>query len=379
MPSMMPLSRLQPSSPTLPLIAAVAMTILFQLRTNSFLLVPVDIDTTQPTKASPENDRHQWQHQESSILDFVDATTNPETSCPEHLHLVPDTRLSSISATSSLNAKNASGIPKIVHITAKSRCMTKSFRDNIDKWRFDGYSLLVHNDQAVDRLLNRYWPEFPELQKVAHCLLSGAGKADLWRALIMWEYGGIYTDFDNSPNEAFKNGAAIKDTDEAFFVVEQGGWLSQYFMAATPHHPLMYLLVHKIIQRLYSLNDVDGQYVPRATGPGALKYAFIAFVDDQGPNIYEGHGDCNRRRKYEYGEVAAGLYSGWDNRTVTVVGNKTNANAYVIRESVKQKVKSYHEMNMTHFGEKQQTRGDVESCFRRIYNRDQWAIQHQHN
>jgi hypothetical protein len=367
------------------MVAVVVWTIWLQWRGNSFLLARVDTDTTQSTTANPQNDddHHQWQqhHEESSsLLDLLDA--NPETSCPGHLHLVSDTRLSSISATNTNNWNSSTftrKIPKMVHVTARSRCMTKSFQDNIDKWRFPGYSFLVHNDAAVDRLLHRYWSEFPELQKVVHCLMSGAGKADLWRALILWEYGGIYTDLDSAPNTAFQNGNLIRDTDETFFVVEQGGWLSQYFMAATPHHPLLYLLVHKTIQRLYSLNDVDGQYVPRTTGPGALKYAFIAFMDDQGPNIYEGHGDCNKRRNYQYGQVTAGFYTGWDNRTVTVVGDKRNANEHVIRESVKGKVGSYHAMNMTHFGEKQQTRGNIESCFRRIYNRDQWAMQHQHN
>ena len=125
-------------------------------------------------------------------------------------------------------------------------------------------------------------------------------------------------------------------------------------MATTPHHPPMYLLVHKTIQRLYSLNDVDGQYVPRTTGPGALKYAFIAFMDDQGPNMYEGHGNCNKNRKYQYGQITAGSYTGWDNRTVTVVGDKRNANEHVIRNSVKGKLDSYHAMNMAYFGETQQ-------------------------
>lgn len=84
-------------------------------------------------------------------------------------------------------------IPKIVHVTSKTRCMTPKFIDNIDQWRFDDYALYFHDDVAVDRLLAKYWPEFPHLQLYQKCSVSGAAKADIWRLLVLWEYGGIYT------------------------------------------------------------------------------------------------------------------------------------------------------------------------------------------
>ena len=115
-----------------------------------------------PRPTFQEKDWHLEQRFEhrgyKSLLEFVDA--DPETSCPEGLVLVPDTRLFNDSAW------NASAIPKIIHVTAKSRCMTTSFKDNLDKWRLPGYSLLVHNDAAVNSFLEQYWPEFPEIPKL---------------------------------------------------------------------------------------------------------------------------------------------------------------------------------------------------------------------
>ncbi len=72
-----------------------------------------------------------------------------------------------------------------------------------------------------------------------HCHVSEAVKADLWRALVLWEYGGIYTDIDNAPTDEFKARNYIGDEDQAFFVIE-GAFLSQYFYAAKPRHPMMY-------------------------------------------------------------------------------------------------------------------------------------------
>ena len=161
-------------------------------------------------------------------------------------------------------------------------------------------------------------------------------------------------------------------------MVEQGGWLSQYFMASLPNHPLMYLLISKIVQRLYSLNQVDNQYVPRSTGPGALKYAFIAFMNDQGDNIYEGMRACNGDRKYKYGTVTEGKYTGWDNRTVTVVGEsgRANSNDYVIRSAVKKKGSAYAQMGVDHFSTQMERIQDAstDSCFRRIYERERLGL-----
>jgi mannosyltransferase OCH1-like enzyme len=33
------------------------------------------------------------------------------------------------------------------------------------------------------------------------CVTNGATKSDIWRYLVLYTYGGIYTDIDNSPNE----------------------------------------------------------------------------------------------------------------------------------------------------------------------------------
>jgi hypothetical protein len=308
------------------------------------------------------------------LLDLVDA--GAETSCPEGLILVPDTRSDNVLPGLQTTASH-SKIPKVVHVTAKSRCMTQDFAENLDKWRFpDGYSLLIHNDAAVDKLMHHFSPDFPELKKISKCLRSGAGIADLWRALLLWEYGGIYTDMDNAPNQLFQQGKAIANEDEAFFVVDTSGVLSQYFMAAAPRHPVMYLLVSKIIQRLFSLNSVDRQYVPRTTGPGALKFAFIAFMNDQGKNIFEGAGDCNTNRNFRYNLPKNRTYTGWDGWKVTVAGHKHGADDYVIRSSVKTKKQAYEAMNMSHFDQQsalsnytkeERNRKNLESCIRRIY------------
>jgi Glycosyltransferase sugar-binding region containing DXD motif len=186
----------------------------------------------------------------------------------------------------------------------------------------------------MDRLLyDQDWSDtFPHLRQGMQCLVSGAAKADLWRALVLYEYGGIYTDLDSAPNPlAFNETTIDYEHDEAFFVVESLGITSQYFMAARPHHPLMFLLVQMTLHRLYDVSDVNTQYVPFVTGPGALKNAFIHYMGQQ-------HGDKNGQTPYQtYQRVGAGTYHGVvdaGQSSVRVVGDKGHSNDYILREAL---------------------------------------------
>jgi hypothetical protein len=249
-------------------------------------------------------------------------------------------------------------IPKIVHITGKTRCLPLPFLENVNQWKLQNHSFYFHDDAAVDRLLRQeYWPEFPQLSMLRPCLISGAGKADLWRYLLLYRYGGIYTDMDTAPGVKFfaphdNASTIISADDDSFFVVERIGVLSQYFMAASPRHPLLYLSVLQVFHRLLEVDSVGGQYVPYVTGPGALKNAFIRFMG--------GSAD---------GYVEAGRYVGHENRSVTVVGARRTGDDFVRRNPMRPKVKGngYALMGMKHFSSAQEEARNL-SCFLTLYN-----------
>jgi hypothetical protein len=117
-----------------------------------------------------------------SLLDLVGYGTENVT-CREGLKFIG----SKFDERSILEGRK---IPKILHMTSKSHCFADEFVETISKWSFKDYSTFMHDDVAVDRLLSREWPEFPLLQEVRSCINTGAGMADLWRYLVIWEYGG---------------------------------------------------------------------------------------------------------------------------------------------------------------------------------------------
>lgn len=115
-------------------------------------------------------------------------------------------------------------IPNVVHMTAKERCFTESYHQNNNLWKRPGHSFFIHDNDAVYRLFYKYdWNEFPLLNETLACINSGAMLADVWRYLLMWKFGGIYSDIDDSPGYAWANGTFIEDNMDAVFEVEGGG------------------------------------------------------------------------------------------------------------------------------------------------------------
>ena len=320
-------------------------------QTDDGTLIHTNVDTATSSRL---------QHQHTiPLVELVD--TNRRVDCPDSLTRMDDRIL--LQDSKDRRRK----IPKIVHMTSKSRCLTQGFVDNVRKWHFSDHSFYFHDDDAVDRLLlERQWSDFPHIPLAMKCLRSGAAKADLWRYLVLWEYGGIYTDLDNKPGKDFfvnntnsdinTPSLVIQDDDDAFFVVEELGVLSQYFMAASPKHPLMYLAVQNTLSRLLEVPHVGNQVIPQVTGPGALKMAFKYFM--RTPDTTEN------------GRVRQGKYVGVGNRQVTVVGHKVSGSFnYVVRAAVSGKWGQYKHMNMKHYSAIAKKKFN-ESCLVHIYNYD---------
>ena len=110
-------------------------------------------------------------------------------------------------------------IPRIVHVSMKSRCLPQDLAKSMDLWQeaLPNYSIFFHDDDAVDRLIEEDWPEFPHLQLALNCVkFKGAMKIDVWRILVLYRYGGIYTDIDNWPTSKFHEDI-IEPEYSAFF------------------------------------------------------------------------------------------------------------------------------------------------------------------
>ena len=234
-------------------------------------------------------------------------------------------------------------IPKIIHQTAKSRCVTPAFAKIINQWKqIPDHSYYFHDDEAIHRLFRVDYPEFPHLKLVLqHCVKNPTIKADLWRYLVLWVYGGIYADFDTAP--AKFNATTIQEDDDGFFVVEQYHILSQWFMALSPKHPLMYYAIQSTLQNLMEADDTLKMGAHVRSGPHALHSAFVTFRRDVNILVDPiGTG---------YKPVKSGIFVGTQGRSIRAVGQGEKENEYVQRMAIDAitRTRDYKRMGMKHF------------------------------
>ena len=271
--------------------------------------------------------------------------------CPEGLKLVNDTLLD----PSLLYKGPGRKIPRMVHTTSISRCIHPKIADNLDDWKFPEHSFFLHDDDAVERLLFRDWPEFPMLHHILHCLPNkGAVMADIWRVLLLWEYGGIYTDMDTGIIPHMFNGSTITDED-GYFVTNPLGQPTQWFMAVSPRHPMMYYTMNSIISNIMGLRDINKFPVVFTTGPAAVASGFQTFIG----------------REDKKGKYPNGIYYGTNNRSIALWGDKDHM-THFIREVVtkKEKVEVYKKSGMTHItvmSLKNKTKTSNNSCRANMY------------
>lgn len=253
-----------------------------------------------------------------------------------------------LDANRTIESKNRI-IPLIIHQTSRTRCLAPQFKKVADEWRnLEGFEYYFHDDDAVDEFILKYdHPDFPHLPLIyRNCINSGATKADIWRLLILWEYGGVYADIDSAPN-IFKQ-TSFGANDESFFLLDKDKCPSQYFMAVKPRHPLIYITLQSALSALMQVEDI-GKYNPvQLTGPAMLRGALVAFCK------WGGHQTpLAATNKKKAPQIVAGIYKGVHGATVRIVGVAGNPDTVVIREKVTRNQKSgaYRAMNMTHFKE----------------------------
>ena len=136
---------------------------------------------------------------------------------------------------------------------------------------------------------------------------------------------------------------------------------SQWFMAASPRHPMIYFCVLHLMDKVMDEKDLGNFRVVFTTGPGAVNAAFVTFM---------------RSDAYSF-KAPAGRYVGIGNRSVTIVGKRTNQDMYITRVIAPLKGNFgkhmiYQKTNMTHLtqagGTVYKPKKTNESCRSRLYS-----------
>ncbi|KAL7529825.1 hypothetical protein ACHAXR_003179 [Thalassiosira sp. AJA248-18] len=225
-------------------------------------------------------------------LSLEELTQNPELGsiiCPPNMTAIYDRIIeqkqpASNSYTNATTVKKQQKIPKMVHLSFNNRCVpTNFFASGVQEWKaqLKDYSIYFHDDTAVSRLINQEWPEFPSLHKMMKCIqFEGAMTIDIWRMLIIYEFGGMYSDIDNVPAKEFHGGAAIQPGDTFFASAKNYNRTdcpSQNAFAMEPRHPIAYFIIQIILKSVEDMKSILHPDLVGTTGPTAFCGGYMIF------------------------------------------------------------------------------------------------------
>lgn len=148
-----------------------------------------------------------------------------------------------------------SNIPKVIIQTSKND-LPKIYTEVI-KNKIHGYQYLHFKDKDILEFFKENpISDFKNIDKIFKNIKRGEHKADLFRYYYLYVKGGIYFDSDLI---IYKHPADIvKDYDFVSVENKYFKWISQFFIASTPKHPIIY----KALKNLYDLNlkELDSNY-----------------------------------------------------------------------------------------------------------------------
>jgi inositol phosphorylceramide mannosyltransferase catalytic subunit len=161
-------------------------------------------------------------------------------------------------------------IPYTIIQTFKTRDVPVAMHNAVRSW-IDGNPEYAHEFFDDARMLDYVANEFPceempfprpTLLKAFHAIRPGAGKADLFRYLIMFDKGGVYMDVDTvclRPLRSF-----VRQDDQVLSGLGRRGDFHQWGLIYIPRHPFMRRAtentVSNIINRQFAAgyNNLEG-------------------------------------------------------------------------------------------------------------------------
>jgi hypothetical protein len=116
--------------------------------------------------------------------------------------------------------------------------------------------------EAGEFVLNEYGQEWYDI--FINCPI-GVMRGDLWRYLIVYKYGGVYTDLDTICKKPIESW--LKDGYDMIVCPENNIHFCQWTFAATPGHPIIKSVLDCIREAFVAPDYTRPHFVHELTGP----------------------------------------------------------------------------------------------------------------
>jgi len=187
----------------------------------------------------------------------------------------------------------------VLHQTWKDTCVLETKVEHMKSWESieDKLKVIFWTDETMDRWVDvrfdgTYIKDGWDILKTAD--KAHIKKADVFRAMLIWYYGGIYADLDIQlresfrefleekelvvtwePREAMQRWSSYKAGDE-----RKTFMLSGFLLSGQKSNSFIAFLIHRILQKHIDKKSGGYQDVLYATGPGAEAEAYYAYIDE---------------------------------------------------------------------------------------------------
>jgi mannosyltransferase OCH1-like enzyme len=184
-----------------------------------------------------------------------------------------------------LKGRRPRAIPSIVWLTNYTDQVTLALYFNylFNRCMAPAHEFRFHGDAECDAFMKTQPAEIAEAYGK---LQIGAARADLWRIAILHRHGGIYMDMDAALS--WPPGFLLRPDQTELFARENGGRLTNYFLAARPAHPVLMDIAAKIVANIsanaiVSVYDMTGPtVVDEVAGKAAVRTEPSRFLCRQG-------------------------------------------------------------------------------------------------
>jgi mannosyltransferase OCH1-like enzyme len=191
-------------------------------------------------------------------------------------------------------------IPKQIFQTWYTKKLPKIVQNNINEMmkKNKEYKIYLYDDNDIDKYIKE---NHSERIYNAYCKLNiGAAKADLWRYLILYQFGGIYLDIDSIIKVDLNT--IIKSNDEFIISREKNkGVLLQWFFMIKPQHPVLLKIIEKVVDNIEKEVSKNVIYI---TGPRVFTECINEYYGKEIYNLKDNEIDKLKIIGYDFNGMA---------------------------------------------------------------------------
>lgn len=167
-------------------------------------------------------------------------------------------------------------IQKIIYQTWKTKTLPEEIIRGIEYMMKlnPEFTHCLYNDEEMHSFIKNNYDT--DIQKAYESLNIGAAKADLWRYLILFKYGGVYLDIDSLIINNLKN--LIVDDNHAIISRERNpNKFVQWMLIYPPKHPILEICIKKC---LWNIKKKSSNNILELTGPIPYTLSVIQHFKD---------------------------------------------------------------------------------------------------